>query len=114
MAEILHITSAASWAESQKTGEHRDPSLDTEGFIHCSSAEQVLGPANALFKGQSGLILLRIDTEKLDQPLVLEDTYGHGAFPHIYGALNLAAVIGTVHFSANADGSFSLPDELAR
>lgn len=113
MAEILHITSSSAWAASQDQGRHVDPSLELEGFIHCSEAHQVVGPANRLFQGRTDLLLLRIDTHKLTERLVYEDSYGHGSFPHIYGPINLDAVIKAVAFPCGDDGSFELPAELS-
>lgn len=113
MTEILHITSEETWRRSQRRGRHLDPSLEIEGFIHCSSASQVLQPANALYSGRHDLVLLRIDADRLEMGVVHEDTYGHGAFPHVYGPINLDAVTGVVRFPPDEDGSFSLPPELA-
>ena len=39
---ILHITSKSEWAAAQTRGEYSAPSLQTEGFIHCSTEDQVL------------------------------------------------------------------------
>lgn len=109
MGALLHITSVDQWASSRDAGAHVDPSLDREGFIHCSSAAQIVGTANRFFAGRRDLLLLRIDADKLTAPLIYEDTYGHGAFPHLYGALNLDAVIDVVPFPPSNDGSFELP-----
>ncbi len=112
MAEILHITSSSAWAASQDQSRHVDPSLESEGFIHCSEAHQVLGPANRLYQSRTDLVLLKIDTERLSKRLVYEDSYGHGSFPHVYGPINLDAVVDVVPFPCGDDGSFSLPPAL--
>ena len=105
---ILHITSAQAWAEVIDA--YAAPSLKTEGFIHCSSPEQVTGPANALFFGQKDLVLLCIDTRKLRAEVVHEDCYEAGqTFPHIYGSIHREAVIAVVPFPPDEDGGFSLP-----
>ena len=89
------------------------PALDNEGFIHCSTPAQLLIPANAIYRGQQDLILLCIDPGKLTNKLVYEDCYESGIqFPHVYGDINLDAVIKTIPFPPNGDGSFSLPDSL--
>jgi uncharacterized protein (DUF952 family) len=109
---ILHITPGAEWAAS--TGDLEPESLATEGFVHCSDPGQVLTPANALFAGQSGLILLVVEAARLTAPLVYEDCYASGqAFPHVYGALERAAVVATFAFEPGPDGRFTLPAELA-
>ncbi len=110
---ILHITTKNEWDTAVGAGAYTADSLDIEGFIHCSSPQQVLGPANERFAGQSGLLLLCIDPERLTAPLVYEDCYETGqAFPHIYGPLNLDAVIEMVPFPVQVDGSFVLPERL--
>ena len=62
---LLHITSRPAWAAAQAQGFYHAPSLDTEGFIHCSRPEQVLMPANAMFRGQTDLILLGLDVSRI-------------------------------------------------
>ncbi len=107
---LLHICSRTNWRKAQDLGRLKDPSLDSEGFIHCSFVDQVLTPANALFTGQTDLILLVIDRSRLKSRLVIEDSYGSGMeFPHVYGPIELEAVTSTVDFPVNEDGTFSLP-----
>lgn len=107
---ILHITTRDEWEAARELGIYRLDTLDTEGFIHCSTPEQVLGPANEFYRGRSDLVLLVIDPERLAADLVYEDLYGSGiAFPHIYGPLNLDAVAGVVPFPPRPDGTFELP-----
>jgi uncharacterized protein (DUF952 family) len=111
---ILHITTAAHWQSAVLAGVYHLESLDQEGFIHCSTKQQVLGPANSLYYGQEGLRLLIINPEKVQAPIIYEDCYQSGqAFPHIYGPLNLDAVNKVIDFPANTDGTFTLPPELA-
>lgn len=115
MRHILHITTEKDWQTAVAAGDYRAESLESEGFIHCSTVEQVLMPANQMFAGQTDLILLTIDPTKLTAKLVYEDCYETGhQFPHIYGPLNLDAVTGFVAFPPNADGSFSLPAALLK
>ncbi len=113
MTLILHITTENEWQTAVTAGAYRADSLESEGFIHCSTTAQVLLPANQLYTGRTDLILLTIDPSKLTAELVYEDCYETGqAFPHIYGPLNLEAVTGFVKFPPNPDGSFFLPAEL--
>ncbi len=107
---ILHITTRADWEGAQALGDYRLDTLTTEGFIHCSTPEQVLGPANEFYKGQADLVLLVIDPARLLADLVYEDSYDSGtAFPHIYGPLNLDAVTRVIPFPPLSDGTFVLP-----
>ena len=119
MSLIYHITPRADWATAQKIGEYRPESLASEGFIHCSTEAQAAPVANAFYPAQSGLILLVIDPARLTAPLQWDPPVHpapesapaslHGEFPHIYGALNLDAVIETREFEPNTDGIFSFP-----
>ena len=58
---IYHITKRAAWEQSLTKGHYSASSLDSEGFIHCSTRDQVLGVAQDLFRGQSDLVLLCIN-----------------------------------------------------
>lgn len=113
MTLILHITTEKEWQTAVAAGAYCADSLESEGFIHCSTVDQVLVPANQMFAGQTDLILLTIDPANLTAELVYEDCYESGQeFPHIYGPLNLDAVTGFINFPPNPDGTFSLPNEL--
>jgi uncharacterized protein (DUF952 family) len=113
MNVLLHITTRAEWDAAQAAGEYRASSLDTEGFIHLSAPEQVLLPANTLFRGQTGLVLLVLDADRLTAPVRWEDLYNHGMeFPHLYGPLNLDAVTDVLPFEPGSDGTFTLPEGL--
>ncbi|HQF70004.1 MAG TPA: DUF952 domain-containing protein [Promineifilum sp.] len=107
---ILHIAAADEWDAARALGEYSADTLLAEGFIHCSTPAQVLVPANERFHGRTDLLLLVIDPARLEAALVYEDCYETGqAFPHIYGPLNLNAVLRAVPFPPSADGSFALP-----
>lgn len=117
---ILHITTKEDWKKAQKNGEYTAPSLTSEGFIHCSTIKQTVDTANIFFKGQNGLILLCIDEAKLKSECKYEDPSGGGQhdpnvgnlFPHIYGPINISAVVKVVDFPSKNDGLFTLPKEL--
>src|ERR1700742_3809127 len=112
-AMILHIASAADW-QATREGRYRCASLDHEGFIHCSTPEQVIEVAGRLFQGRSDLVLLVIDPDRVTAEIRREDG-GNGKFyPHIYGPLNVSAVTKIVAFEPNADGWFTLPAHLHR
>lgn len=92
-----------------------NPSLESEGFIHCSFADQVLTPANERYAGRDDLQLLVIDPDAVQARIVVEDSYGSGTeFPHIYGVLNLDAVRSVVPFPRGESGLFEVVPENAR
>lgn len=108
---IYHIAERDRWRAALGAGEYRAGSLETEGFIHCSLRHQVLPVADSLYHGQQNLILLEIDPSLVDAEIRHEgDT---DRFPHIYGPLNLNAVLRIADFPPGDDGRFAFPDELA-
>jgi uncharacterized protein (DUF952 family) len=103
---ILHITSRSQWQQSQQDGEYRAPSLDSEGFIHCSRPEQILRVANRFYAGQRDLLLLSIDPNLLTAELRYDEIETGEHFPHLYGPLNLDAVVQALSFEPNEQGQF--------
>jgi uncharacterized protein (DUF952 family) len=120
MNPIVHIASRTAWEASIPAGYYKPTSLESEGFIHCSTVEQSVDTANNFFHNQHGLVLLCIDVDKLDAELKYEPPAGGPAhnlqdgtlFPHLYGPLNVNAVVRVVEFEPDAEGMFSLPDEI--
>jgi len=121
MSLLLHIAPLSAWEEARAVGGYTPPSLRTDGFIHLSSASQVVGVANAFYSDQTDLVLLVIDSEKLASPVKWEapvhpEAVGDAPppddaqqFPHLYGPLNLDAVVRVLDFRPGPDGTFSLP-----
>ena len=111
---LLHIITLADWEVAKVNGELTNPSLATEGFIHCSYANQVLTPANERYGGRDDLHLLVIDPDAVIPDVVVEDSYGSGtAFPHIYGPLNVDAVLSVLPFPRAGSGHFETVPEIA-
>jgi uncharacterized protein (DUF952 family) len=102
---IVHICERAAWVQAQKSGEYRPASLAMEGFIHASQPAQVLEVANRFYLEKQDLLLLWIDPQRLRPELRYEPADGD-LFPHIYGALNLVAVVAVDSFPPDADGVF--------
>jgi uncharacterized protein (DUF952 family) len=102
---ILHITTPAAWDAAQADGLVVAASLEEEGFIHCSTPAQVVATADRIFRGSGDLLVLVVDPSRVEAPLRHEtaDVAGE-AFPHIYGPLNLDAVVGTATLREGADG----------
>lgn len=109
---ILHICSSDAWKAALSSGSYLGDTLLTEGFIHCSTKDQVIEVADYIFRGRAGLLLLLIDEAKIKEKIKYEDAGNGKLYPHIYGPLNLDAVIDAVEFSAQADGTFVLPSRV--
>ncbi len=112
-SRIYHITTRADANAAAASGLYTHRSLSEEGFIHCSTAGQLLTPANERFRGREDLVLLELDEEALGDRVVYEDSYGSGTeFPHVYGTIVWSAVLALVEFPCSDDGRFSLPASL--
>jgi uncharacterized protein (DUF952 family) len=114
MGLILHATSRAAWDEAREAGTYTAPSLASEGFIHCSTPEQMRRVADSILRGQAGLVLLCIDDVRVSADVRYEGYREDGPrFPHVYGPLNLDAIVEVVDFPPGSDGTFDLPAEIA-
>ncbi len=117
---ILHLTTKTDWETAQRLSAYRAESLETQGFIHCSTTAQILGVANHFYRGVPALVLLWIDPEKVQAKVLWEDPVNPSTehegelpqdkttalFPHIYGVINLDAVMRVVDFVPDPDGVF--------
>lgn len=113
MAIILHITSRRDWEGAQAAGSYRADTLASEGFIHCSTPEQAIPVANLVFRGRPDLVLLCIDPGRVAAEIRYENLEGgEESFPHVYGPLNLDAVIQVFDLPPGEGGRFTLPVEL--
>ena len=90
----------------------RVPSLKTQGFIHCSLAEQVLQVANGILPGRDDLVLLEIEEGKVIPKIIYENLEGGDKlFPHIYGPLNEDAII-AIHPFEWGTGTYVFPSRI--
>ena len=105
---IFHIASSAHWQHEQENGIYRKETLESEGFIHCSTIHQVIKVANTFYHGQDALLLLQIEASRVLSPLKYEGTTAE-LYPHIYGPINLDAVVATYDFPSDKEGQFHLP-----
>ena len=110
---IVHIAPRAEWEHARTVGAYRGDTLASEGFVHCSEPHQVVRTADRFFRGRAGLVLLLIDEAKVGPEVKREASPEGELFPHVYGPLNLDAVVGVLDFPPRADGTFALPPELS-
>jgi len=74
MAIIFHIARKEEWGNSSAL--YRPEMFSIDGFVHCSTREQVVKVANTRFRGQPGLVLLCIDTGKITSEIRYENLEG--------------------------------------
>lgn len=113
---IFHSITKTDWAKAKANALYSPESLTKEGFIHCSSQDQLVAITNLVFSKRDDILILEIDAQKVTSKVLLEDLKGHGRFPHIYGPLNLDAVVNVhameVDDNPNSKVSFKLPPAL--
>lgn len=97
---IFHIALRVEWEAARRTGSYagstRGRTLAEVGYVHCSRADQWQRVREVVYADVTApLVLLMIDTDRLDVPVVEEpgspDSDEH--FPHVYGAIPLTAVL---------------------
>ena len=116
---MFHILARSEWHDAVAKGVYEPASLRREGFIHCSTLEQIVETANRWYCGQRDLVLLAIEADRLAAELRFEppanpaDERRAEIFPHLYGPLNLNAAVEVIAFPADAGGTFRLPAALA-
>ena len=103
---IYHVTTKSTWEASVRQGYYEAPSLQAEGFIHTSREQQIQGVLNRYYSGKKDLVLLHIDENKVNAPIKWELAPSvNEEFPHIYGRLNVDAVIKVSNIS---DGKYDI------
>jgi len=79
-----------------------------DGYIHFSGEDQVEGTLKKFYSNQKDLILLKVDTLKLDH-LIWEQASDGNMFPHLYSSLDLFNVVDEFEITLSSDGSHILP-----
>jgi uncharacterized protein (DUF952 family) len=107
---IFKICSAAEWRDAESAGVYAGSAVDRrDGFIHFSTAAQAVETAKKHFAGQSDLLLVSVDTAMLGERLKWEPSRGGALFPHLYGALELGAVLRVEPLPLDAQGLHVVP-----
>ena len=105
-----HLTPKASWDAADPDAPLRAPSLDTEGFIHCTDgvAEMVVTANRHYATAPDAFVVLSVDLERITSPWRVEDP--GRLYPHIFGPIDRPAIIAVVDMPRGPDGTF-LPFE---
>jgi len=107
---VYKICPAPLWLEAELAGKFQGSEVDRrDGFIHFSTAEHVGETAAKHFAGQGDLVLISVDTSRLGNRLKWEPSRGGVLFPHLYGSLDLVAVVRTEPLPLRPDGSHDFP-----
>jgi len=110
MTTIYKVCEAAQWDEAKRAGAFAGSAVDfADGYIHFSTAQQVVATAARHFAGQRGLVLVAVQAEELGEALKWETSRGGALFPHLYGALPLSAVRWVKPLRLDDDGRHLFP-----
>lgn len=90
---IFHITTLDAWTAQLASDEYTTESLNQEGFIHCSTKEQVKATLERYYGNQKDLLLLHINSSSLLAELKFELVTNGELFPHVFGKLNKSAIV---------------------
>jgi len=111
---IYKIMSSDEWTTFKATNTFHGSEVDIQdGFIHFSTKEQTVETANKHFFGQSGLILVAVDEEKLGDKLIYETSRGGALFPHFYEPLKFSTVVNSIEFEPDVQGNFQFPQSFS-
>ena len=97
---ILHLAIRADWEQAKSSGNYpwstRGILVVDEGYTHCSYESQWKGVRDRFYSDlvDSDLVLLEIDEASLTSEVIVEQLgAAPEAFPHVYGCIDIAAVI---------------------
>ncbi len=90
---IYHIVLPENWEAVKNDLTYSAQSLETEGFIHCSYDHQLDGVIERYYSAAPTVVILKLDVDKLKSKFVSEPSTGGEIYPHIYGPINLDAVV---------------------
>jgi len=99
---IYHIASLSDWEQQRESKVYSVPSLEDEGFIHCSKLEQLPATLKRFFSKRTDLVILKLDTGLMQVPVIYEAADdGSGFFPHVFGVIALTCVAGVENYPFN-------------
>jgi uncharacterized protein (DUF952 family) len=110
---IYTLVSGANWRTAQRAGAYHGSADDArDGYLHFSTAAQLRLTDAKHRRGEADLWMVAVDAASLGEALRWEAAAGGsrpGLFPHLYGALPLAAVIEALPLELRPDGLHDFP-----
>jgi uncharacterized protein (DUF952 family) len=106
---VYKICTKSEWQEIKNIGKLTGTKKDLEdGYIHFSGEDQVKGTLKKFYSNQKDLMLLKIDTLKLDH-LIWEQASDGNMFPHLYSSLDISNVVDKFEIILKDAGYHELP-----
>lgn len=118
MKHIIITTTDELWAQAQTAGEYRQSTISEPltkvGFIHATLPGQTMDMIQRHFPERDDILLLVVDASKVASVIKVEAPLSGraGEYPHVYGPLNLDAVIDVVRLAKDQSGAFKTPEAL--
>lgn len=97
---IFHVTTDKILNEQSNAYYYSHPSLQSEGFIHCSTLDQLEQTLKVHFQPEDELVLVVLNPKWLLEEVKWEYSANRNSdFPHIYGKINKSAMIRLIRLS---------------
>ena len=107
---IFKIIDVKEWQKVKQSETYLGSSKDIEdGYIHFSGEDQVKGTLEKYYSKQENLVLLKVETLKLDH-LIWEQASDGNMFPHLYSSLDLSNIVDEFEINLTDKGIHELPD----
>jgi uncharacterized protein (DUF952 family) len=107
---IYHMCRTEEWAAAVAHKVYHGSSQDlADGFIHFSTAAQIVESARRHRSGQPGLLLIAVDPALLGERLHWEPSRDGDVFPHLYGPLYPPESDSVESLPIGPDGNHILP-----
>lgn len=108
---IYHMCHALEWDSALSYGRYQGSSQDrADGFIHFSTASQIVESARRHRAGQPDLMLVAVEAARLGPALRWEASRDGALFPHLYGDLDPAVAVSVRPLPLGSDGLHVFPD----
>jgi len=107
---VYKILTRQQWAAAAAGGQFNGAALDlVDGYIHLSTASQLIETVRRHFQSQADLVIVCLDTERLGDGLRWEPSRGGALFPHFYGTLPTTAATSLIDLPLGPDGEHQFP-----
>jgi len=107
---VYHMCAAEAWAEAEREGIYHGTAQDrADGFLHFSTAEQVVESARRHCAGRTDLVLIAVEDTRLGSRLRWEPSRGGALFPHLYGPLDPAEAASVRPLPLGPEGAHIFP-----
>ena len=108
---IYKVLKRSAWESAVESGLFAGAEIDiADGYIHFSSAQQVVETVKKHFAGQTDLLLIAFDSSVFGDDLKWEPSRGGDLFPHLYGTLNPSVAQSVFELPLDKSGNHVFPE----